>query len=77
MIFLDNKRYIKKLGKRIRSIRKAHKMTQLDLATKSGMEENAVQRIETGRTNPTFKTLLKIIGALDMVIKDFFNEGFE
>lgn len=52
-------------------------MTQLDLATKSGMEENAVQRIETGRTNPTFKTLLKIIGALDMVIKDFFNEGFE
>tara|TARA_R110000787_G_scaffold285924_1_gene402732 strand:- start:93 stop:242 length:150 start_codon:yes stop_codon:yes gene_type:complete len=41
-------------------------MTQFDLAVASGMEENALQRIEAGRTNPTLKTLYKIATALDI-----------
>lgn len=42
-------------------------MTQFDLAIKSDMEENALQRIEAGRTNPTLKTLLKITKGLDNI----------
>ena len=48
-------------------------MTQFDLAVKSGMEENALQRIETGRTNTTLKTLLKIVNALGIQFKDLFD----
>lgn len=77
MFSFNEREYINKLGLRIRSIRKGQKMTQLDLSTKAGMEENAIQRIESGRTNPTFKTLLKIIAAFNIPIKDFFSEGFE
>jgi len=62
----DDKKFIKKIGEQIRELRKEQDMTQLDLAVKSGMEENAVQRLETGRTNPTVKTLLKISRALDV-----------
>ncbi len=62
----DYKEFIKKIGKQIRELRTKQDMTQLDLAVKSGMEENAVQRLETGRTNPTIKTLLKIAKALDV-----------
>ena len=48
-------------------------MTQFDLAIKSGMEENAIQRIETGRTNPTIKTLFKIVSALDIEFSLLFT----
>ena len=77
MGIFNEQEYVKKLGDKIRSVRKEQNMTQLDLSTKAGMEENALQRIETGRTNPTFKTLLKIIGAFELSLGDFFNEGFE
>ena len=48
-------------------------MTQLDLAIKSGMEENAVQRLETARTSPTIKTLYKIAKGLGVEFAELFN----
>lgn len=58
---------IKKVGLRIKELRKKRGMTQFDLAINSDMEENALQRIESGRTNPTLKTLLKIVKGLEDV----------
>lgn len=65
--------YIKSLGKRIRTIRKEKKMTQLEVAVGANMEENAVQRIEAGRTNPTTKTLIKISRVLGTEVKELFD----
>lgn len=65
--------FIKLVGKRIKMFRTQQKLTQFDLAVKSDMEENALQRIETGRTNPTLKTLLKIVYALGIDFKDLFE----
>ncbi|MCF6278836.1 MAG: helix-turn-helix domain-containing protein [Flavobacteriaceae bacterium] len=64
--------FIKKIGHQIKNFRKLQGMTQFDLAIKSEMEENALQRIETGRTNPTIKTLLKITEALDIELFELF-----
>lgn len=64
-VILTDEALIKKVGLRIKKLRKARGMTQFDLAIKSDMEENALQRIEAGRTNPTLKTLLKIVKGLD------------
>jgi len=61
------------MGKQIRKYRIEQSMTQFDLAVKSGMEENALQRIETGRINPTIKTLLKIVNALDVEFSGLFK----
>lgn len=69
----DEDRFIKEIGAKIRSSRVEQKMTQLDLAVKSGMEENALQRIEKGRTNPTIKTLLKITNALKINFVQLFE----
>lgn len=66
-VILTDETLIKKVGLRIKELRKARGMTQFDLAIKSDMEENALQRIEAGRTNPTLKTLLKIVNGLDDV----------
>lgn len=63
---------VMRIGKRIRELRKERNMTQLDLSVKSGMEENAVQRLETARTYPTFKTLFRIAKGLDIELKELF-----
>lgn len=73
MEYSDDNAFIVAIGKQIRELRKEKAMTQLDLAVKSGMEENALQRIETGRTNPTIKTLLKITRALDIEFSELIN----
>lgn len=72
MEYLTDTEFIKKMGQQIRSYRKEQKMTQLDLAIASEMEENALQRIESGRTNPTIKTLLKITKALHIHFSELF-----
>lgn len=64
---MTDEAFIKKVGLRIKTLRKERGMTQFDLAIKSDMEENALQRIEAGRTNPTLKTLLKITKGLDNI----------
>lgn len=73
MRYPDDKEFIKSIGKQIRKFRLEQDMTQFDLAVKSGMEENALQRIEKGRINPTVKTLLKIVNALDIDYRELFD----
>lgn len=70
---LSDKEFIQLLGKKIKSIRKKQKMTQLDVAVRADMEENAFQRIESARTNPSVKTLLKVAKALDVSVKELFD----
>lgn len=69
----DEGEFIKGIGNKIRFHRLKQNMTQLDLAVKSGMEENALQRIEKGRTNPTIKTLIKIVNALQIEFEQLFD----
>ena len=61
------------VGKRIFTLRKQLKLTQATLASNAGMEESALQRIEAGRTNPTIKTLYKVSKALNINLKDLFE----
>lgn len=61
------------VGKRICTLRKKLKLTQAALASTAGMEESALQRIEAGRTNPTIKTLYKVATALNVEIKELFE----
>ena len=61
------------VGKQICTLRKQLKLTQASLASNAGMEESALQRIEAGGTNPTIKTLYKVSKALNVDIKDLFE----
>lgn len=70
---LSDENFIKGVGLRIKELRKRQNLTQLDLAARANMEESALQRVEAGRTNPTLKTLFKIVNALEDVE---FNELF-
>ena len=48
------------LGERIKAIRKAKGLTQVELAEEAGISMIHLSYIETGRRNPSCKTLKKL-----------------
>lgn len=62
-----------KLGKRIVQIRKEKGIKQVDLAVFVNIDDSSLRKIESGRTNPTTRTLEKIAHALGVSIKDLFD----
>ncbi|MBQ8460290.1 helix-turn-helix transcriptional regulator [bacterium] len=67
MVFCD-KEFI---GKKIKEFRKKAKLTQAQLAEKTGISETHMSKIEIGANAPTVENFLKIIEALDIPIDEF------
>jgi transcriptional regulator with XRE-family HTH domain len=61
---------LRQIGKNIRKYRLKRNLTQLDLGAACGFEESSIGRLETGKTNPTIKTLLTIANALNVTLSD-------
>lgn len=70
---MDNK---KKLGLKIKELRKRKGLTQEQLAELINMEQNSISVIESGRNFPTLGTLEKIAQILDVNLSDFFNYDY-
>lgn len=67
----EHNRAVVNLGLRIRNIREeSTNFSQDTLALEVDLSENQIRRIEKGQTNPTIKSLLKIVKALKVDIKD-------
>ncbi len=60
------------LGRRIRALRVARNLTQEAMEAR-GLNYKYYQRIEAGRCNLTFRTLLKIGSALEVEVEDLFR----
>jgi len=54
------------IGMKIRKLREQKNISQQDLAAACNFEKSNMCRIESGRTNLTIKTLLKIASALEV-----------
>lgn len=57
-------------GYKLKLIRKSKKLTQFALAELAGVNEKHISKIETGVYFPTYKTLNKILKALNLSIDD-------
>lgn len=71
------KRYtieIKRFGKRLRTLRQAKGLSQLDLELESGINRTEISRIENGLKNIEFMTVVKLGAALEIEILDFFKK---
>lgn len=62
-----------KVGTRIRLLREARNLSQQDLADLCNFDKGDMSKIESGKANPTLKTLLKISQALELNISDLFQ----
>lgn len=69
----EEKEYLKLLGQNIVRIRKKKNLKQEGLSDLLDIDDGSLRRIESGRTNPTTVTLLRISIALEVEIKDLFD----
>lgn len=65
--------YLIGIGKRIKEIRKGNQRTINDIAVQAGVTAGLISRIENGRTIPSLPVFLKIVGALQTEMTDFFE----
>ncbi|NQY68437.1 MAG: helix-turn-helix transcriptional regulator [Flavobacteriales bacterium] len=70
---MDREKELQKLGERIKELRKSKGMTQLDLAAAINQDYTSITRLEAGRTNPTYVTLLKIAEGLEVSVSDLLK----
>jgi transcriptional regulator with XRE-family HTH domain len=71
---MDEEVFIKQLAERIKRLRVEKGMTQLDVASKMGIDDSSYRKIESGRTNPTARTIYKLAIALDVSVVQLFLE---
>jgi putative transcriptional regulator len=61
---------LKKLGERIREIRKEKGITQVQLAHSIGKDQQSIQRLEAGNINPSFYYLVEIAEGLNVTLEE-------
>lgn len=71
MVVLSSKH--KKLGERIKELRKKHDLTQEDLAFQVGVDRSYMGFVERGEKNPTLKNLIKIAQSLKVSLSELFK----
>ncbi len=64
---------VKKLGERVRRLRKAKGLSQEQLAELSGLHTNYIGQVERGEKNLTIETLQKIVAGLDVSLEELFR----
>lgn len=60
----------KKIGRRIRTLRKSRGLTTSELASRAGIARQSLSRIENGKHDVIFTTLRKILAAMDCSLSD-------
>lgn len=63
----------KKVGERIRQLRKEKGLSQEGLANEAGVDRTYMTDVENGRRNISIEVLAKIISALDITEHIFFS----
>lgn len=67
--------YVKKLGIKIRSLRKEKGMNQKLFGAEVGIDERQLRKIEKGLTNPRLDTIYNIARVLDIDLNELLPQG--
>ena len=70
---MDQNKFLVALGVRIRELRTKQNISQQELAGICDFEKANMSRIESGGTNPTVMTLLKISAALKISLAELLD----
>ena len=64
-----------KIGQRIRQLRELSSMSQKDLAYSADLDRSYIASIENGSRNVSIVNIEKISIALNVTLKEFFNDA--
>jgi putative transcriptional regulator len=70
---MNKEKELKKLGAHIRQVRNDKGLTLEELASKSGKAYQVLQRLETGKENPSMFLLSEVAGGLKMTLEEFLK----
>lgn len=71
---ISDSEILKKFGERVRQLRKEKDISQEELAYRADLHRTYIGMIERAEKNITLLNLAKIANALEISIKDLFNE---
>lgn len=60
------------IGQRLRQLRRAHGLSQRDLAQRTGVNNAMISLIENNRTNPSVGVLKRVLDGIPISLADFF-----
>lgn len=63
------------LGKRIRELREAKRLSRGDIQERTGLSKLYVSRVENGHTVPSLVTLERLAAAMEVPLYQLFYEG--
>ena len=64
---------LRRLGRRLRSLRNAAGLTQVQLAERASIDEKHYQTMESGLSNVTFATLVAVSKALGVTLAELLE----
>ena len=70
---MDEIKFYKMLGKRVKVLRENARLTQEKLAEKCGISLDYLGKIEVCINKPGLKTIFRLANALEIPIKEFFD----
>jgi len=68
-------RQVQLVGRKIRLLRKEHKMTQVELSARLGIQQSDLSRMEKGEYRVSLDTLFRILAEFKLSIGEFFEEA--
>jgi transcriptional regulator with XRE-family HTH domain len=67
-------RQIQLVGQKIRQLRKEHKLTQVELSHRLGIQQSDLSRMEQGEYRVSLDTLFRILAEFQVGIGEFFED---
>ena len=67
-------RQIQLVGQKIRQLRKEHKLTQVELSARLGIQQSDLSRMEKGEYRVSLDTLFRILAEFNVGMGEFFDE---
>ena len=67
-------RQVQLVGRKIRRLRKERRLTQTELATRIGIQQSDLSRMEKGEYRVSLDTLFRILAEFDVGIAEFFED---
>jgi transcriptional regulator with XRE-family HTH domain len=73
MATVEKIRQVQLVGRKIRQLRKEHKLTQVELSSRLGIQQSDLSRMEQGEYRVSLDTLFRILAEFQMSISEFFE----
>lgn len=70
----DNKQELEQFGAILKQLRQEKKLTLLDLEVRTGINEGTLSKIENGRKNFNFTTLVKLAKGLEIPVSKLLSK---